>query len=78
MSFHDTQRADEVSLRERISLRNDDGVWVTGKVIELALAGDKWQTVAITIRLDDGTVARFSCMPDTPILLAQDENTEDN
>lgn len=68
MSFHDTQRADEVSLRDRISVQTDDGEWVTGKVVELALLGDFFETVGITILLDDKTVFQFHRMPDAPIL----------
>lgn len=68
MSFHDTQRADEVSLRDRISLQADDGEWVTGKVTELALLGDNWETISITILLDNKTVLQFHRMPDAPIL----------
>lgn len=68
MSFRDTQRAIEVSLRDRISLKNDDGEWVEGKVVELALLGDDFQTVGITILLDDETILQFHRMPDAPIL----------
>lgn len=68
MSFHDTQRAAEVNLRDRISVRNDDGEWVTGKVIELALLGDKWETIGITILLDEKTIFQFQRTPDAPIL----------
>lgn len=68
MSFHDTQRAIEVSLRDRITLKTDDGEWVTGKVIELALLGDDFETVSITIILDNKTVLRLHRVPDAPVL----------
>lgn len=68
MSFHDTQRADEVTLRDRISVQNDDGEWVTGKVVELALCGDDFETIGITILLDDKTIFQFHRMPTAPIL----------
>lgn len=68
MSFRDTQRADEVTLRDRVSIQTDDGEWVTGKVIELALLGDAMVNVRITILLDNGTVLWFDRAPAAPIL----------
>lgn len=68
MSFHDAQRADEVTLGDRISVKNIDGEWVTGKVIELALLGNDFKTIRITVLLDDKTILQFHRVPDASIL----------
>jgi hypothetical protein len=47
--FRDTQRADETRLRDYIKVRANHGDWVEGKVTELALHGDRYETVIITI-----------------------------
>lgn len=75
MSFHDTQRADEVTLRDRITIKADSGEWITGKVIELALLGDDMMDVQITILLDNETILRFDRAPSAPILYASDHIT---
>jgi hypothetical protein len=68
MSFTDYQRADETSLTDRLTLRTDDGGWVTGKVIELALLGDDMTDIRITLQLDNGTTLRFDRKPDTQLI----------
>ena len=69
MSFGDTMRADEVGLRDRITVEHPDtGDWITGKVIELALLGDNWETVRITLITDTGFGVYINRTPDAPII----------
>lgn len=68
MSYGDTQRADETALRDRITVTTDAGDRVTGKVVELALHGDKYETILITIlAADPPRLVRIRRTPDAPI-----------
>jgi hypothetical protein len=53
LEFRDTQRADEISLRDYIQIRDDHGEWIQGKVTELALHGETYETILITLLVTD-------------------------
>jgi hypothetical protein len=69
MSFTDCIRADEVSLKDRLTVETEDGNWVTGKVIELALLGDDMKNIGITLLLDNETVLRFDRKPNAYLII---------
>jgi hypothetical protein len=66
MPFQDTQNAEDTHLTDIIQVQ-DDGEWVAGKVIELALIGEAMVNIAITILLDDKTIRRIERGPHDPI-----------
>jgi hypothetical protein len=68
-------RADEVHLRDRITIKDSDGEWVTGKVIELALFGEQYETISITILTDFPRLVRDHFVPDH--LITCERGTED-
>ena len=69
MAFTDYIRVDELHLAARVSLKDDAGEWVTGKVIELALLGDDHTTHGVMLQLDKGAVVRLDRTPDTSAIL---------
>lgn len=68
MSFPDTVNVGELSLTDRVRIREGEE-WVTGKVIELALIGDDMEDVRVTLRLDNGTELMFDRTPDTTVIM---------
>lgn len=70
VSFIDSLTMAELSLRDCITIRADDGELVTGKVIELALLGDDMHDVRVTLELDNKTVLSFDRAPDHTIWYA--------
>jgi hypothetical protein len=67
VAFHDTGRVDELHLADTVSIRDDNGNWITGKVIELALLEDDPEgprRVVLKIKNPDETVS-LDRTPDT-------------
>lgn len=69
MSFTDTTTVKEVYLCTRISIRDDDDTWVTGKIVALELLGDEQRDVRVTLLLDNETVLSFDRAPDTLVII---------
>jgi hypothetical protein len=72
MSFVDYGTVEELSLRSHISIKDDDGNWVKGKVIELSLLGDDMVNRRITLQTGDNTVITLDRAPKTTTILEWD------
>lgn len=62
MAFHDSVAVGELELAVRISIKHE-GVWLTGKVVGLALLGEDRHTVRVTLELADGRIRFFDRPP---------------
>jgi hypothetical protein len=71
MSFTDLLAVAELCLGTRVTMRGDDAYasWYTGKVTELALLGDDYHDIRVTLLLDDGTEVRFDRDPEHNVIL---------
>lgn len=68
LEFRDTKRVDELRVRDYIKIRDDHGEWIEGKTVELALHGDKYETILITLLVTDPPrLVRIRRMPGDPI-----------
>jgi hypothetical protein len=75
VSFTDTGTVDELSLRDQISLRADDGNWITGKVVGLSLLGDDETDVRIVLKTSAGDTFFLDRSPETAVILEWEEGT---
>jgi hypothetical protein len=75
MSFGDTQRADDVSLGEHITVNHPDGPdrWITGKVVALTLMADG--SIRIRILLGNGYAFDLDREPGAPVIWTTDAVT---
>jgi hypothetical protein len=75
VAFTDTGTVDALSLRDLISIRTDDGNWLTGKVVGLFLLGDDETNVRIGLKTGTGNTLWLDRTPDTTVILewAEDE-----
>lgn len=72
MSFTDTGEVGELHLRSSISIKDDDGKWIKGKVVELALLGDDMLLHRVGLQTENGTVIWLDRTPATMTILEWD------
>jgi hypothetical protein len=70
MAFTDSAAVSDLSLADRIAIRDDDGkTWVTARVTNLAYLDETAMTdTRITLQLDDGSIRQFDRKPTDLIL----------
>jgi hypothetical protein len=70
VSFGDTIHADEVTLRNTITVRHPDTKnWITGKVFQLALvAKDGSEVIRIFLQTDTGYAFYVDLADDAPVI----------
>lgn len=73
MTFTDTGTVDELSLRDLISIKADDGNWLTGKVVELSLLGDDETDVRIGLKTSAGDTFWLDRAPGTTVIMEGEE-----
>jgi hypothetical protein len=64
VTYGEVVAVEDLQLRDHVTLR-DNGEWVTGKVVELALHGDKYETIIVTLLTDVPNLRRIHRVPGT-------------